>query len=267
VQQLFQIIFEDDDLLVVNKPAGLVCHPTKDGEWSSLIGRLRLYLGAERPAHLINRLDRETSGVVLAAKNPAAAGELGKLWENRTVEKEYMAIVHATVRQDEGEIHLPLGRDDASEVAVKNCVRPDGAAAVTGFLVERHFRRTEGEFTLLRVRPKTGRKHQIRIHLAAVGHPIVGDKLYGGDEDMYLALAQDRLTKEHRQRLLLANQALHANRIHFEWRGMDRTFEAPPDDDFTGFLEGMTFPQSDLPAYQQTAQKSAIPADFKGRTR
>lgn len=77
--KLFEVIFEDTDLLVINKPAGLVCHPTKGDEWSSLVSRTRLYLGAERTAHLINRLDRETSGVVIAAKNPSVAGQLGKI--------------------------------------------------------------------------------------------------------------------------------------------------------------------------------------------
>jgi 23S rRNA pseudouridine1911/1915/1917 synthase len=242
VQTLFEVIFEDADLLVINKPAGLVCHPTKDGEWSSLIGRTRLYLGTEKPAHLINRLDRETSGVVLAAKNPAAAGLLGKIWESRSVEKKYLAIVHGAVEKEEGSIDLPLGKDEASPVAVKNCVRPDGAGAVTEYRVERRFRRADGEFTLLRVRPKTGRKHQIRIHLAALGHPVVGDKLYGGDEDLYLALAQNRLTEGQRRKLILTNHALHAHSMRLKWHGEEKVFQAPPDNDFMSFFGDPQYP-------------------------
>ena len=127
---LFEILHEEDDLLVINKPAGLVCHPTKGDERSSLVGRIRLYLGADRPVHLINRLDRETSGVVVVGKSDEAARELRRLWENREVQKNYWAIVHGHVTESEGMIDAPLGSDDASEVAVKDCVRDDGAAAV-----------------------------------------------------------------------------------------------------------------------------------------
>jgi 23S rRNA pseudouridine1911/1915/1917 synthase len=231
----FSILFEDADLLVINKIAGLVCHPTKDGEWSSLIGRMRLYLGPDATVHLVNRLDRETSGVVVAAKNSAAAGQLGKLWEKRAVRKEYWAIVHGAMTHASGRIELPLGPDERSIVAVKTRVRPDGAAAVTDYEVERAFRRAEGEFSLVRLFPRTGRKHQIRAHLAALGHPVVGDKLYGPDEDCYLALAQDRLTAEHKQKLLLNNQALHARALEFEWQGENRVFLAEPESEFVQF--------------------------------
>jgi 23S rRNA pseudouridine1911/1915/1917 synthase len=322
LEKLFAILHEDADLLVVNKPAGLVCHPTKGDAWSSLISRARLYLNSSLSANevggevvcsfqpsafppsvaellrrtgslrpfLVNRLDRETSGIVLIAKNSETAGELGKIWEARAVKKDYLAIVHGHVRDDHGLIDAPLGKDERSIVAVKDCVRPDGAPSQTEFWVERRLARYvvpcdggnrqderrqcdggkfslsarpaggegRGEvdfgshstlnctpntfgaqpstFSLLRLIPRTGRKHQIRIHLAHLGHPIVGDKLYGGDEDLYLALVENRLTPEQLARLILPHQALHACAVRFLWRGRPMEFSCAPEPWFSDFL-------------------------------
>src|SRR5512137_1910355 len=114
MSELFEVLYEDAELLVINKPAGLVCHPTKGDEYSSLISRVRLHVGASTTAHLVNRLDRETGGVVLVAKNAATAGELGKILESRAAEKEYLAIVHGHVAAEQGRIDGPLGKDERS---------------------------------------------------------------------------------------------------------------------------------------------------------
>ncbi len=230
------VLYEDDDLLVINKPAGLVCHPTKGDALSSLISRLRLYRG-EAPVFLVNRLDRETSGVTLAAKSAAAAGELGRRFGARAVTKEYLAVVHGHPLASGWEIDAPLGRDETSGVAIKDQVRPDGVPARTRVAVLRRFSRQGRPFSLMQVEPLTGRKHQIRLHLAHSGHPIVGDKIYGGDPLRYLRFVEGRQTEADRAALLLDHQALHASSLSLEWQGRQHRFEAPAEPWFFAFLQ------------------------------
>ncbi len=234
MNNLFEVVHEDADLLVVNKPAGLVCHPTKTDERSSLIGRVRLHLG-HGEGRLVNRLDRETSGLVLVAKSALVARELGKLIESNRVQKEYDAIVKGFVSPDEFTIDAPLGRDERSPVAIKDCVRPDGSAAQTHVRLVKRFIRDAKEFALLLVQPRSGRKHQIRIHLAHAGHPIVGDKLYGADERIYLRLVTGELTESDRAQLILSHHALHAGRLEFRWRNREWKFSAEPGEEFCNF--------------------------------
>ena len=231
------LVHEDDALLVVNKPAGLVCHPTKADGYSSLISRVRLHLGpAAEPPQMVNRLDRETSGLVVVAKTAGAARELRQLWESGAVTKRYLAIVNGVPQPAEGLIDAPLGKDEASCVAIKDCVRPDGKPAQTHYHVQRSFRREGRDFSRLEVTPRTGRKHQIRIHLAHAGHPLVGDKIYGGDERLYLAFVEGRLDDAGWARLRLPCQALHAGELAFPWRAAELRFHAPPESWFAEFV-------------------------------
>lgn len=183
----------------------------------------------------MNRLDRETSGVVLVAKGARVAGELGRLVAG-PADKTYWAIVHGHLPDTELRVVAPLGKDVNSPVAIKDCVRHDGAAAETRVRVIRTFVNGEQKFTWAEVTPLTGRKHQIRIHLAHAGFPIVGDKLYGGDEQRYLRLVEGRLTNDDRRVLQMTSHALHARVLAFEWRGRAWRFEAEPGEEFLSFL-------------------------------
>ncbi|HEX5068739.1 MAG TPA: RluA family pseudouridine synthase [Vicinamibacterales bacterium] len=232
---MLDAVHEESSFLVVNKPAGLVCHPTKDGEMSSLIGRVRLHLG-HGEGRLINRLDRETSGLVVIAKDAETARALGTLFAGSAVVKQYWAIVHGHVTADALAIDAPLGKDEHSAVAIKDCVRPDGAPSRTLATVRSRFLHAGARMTWLEVTPETGRKHQIRIHLAHSGHPIVGDKIYGDDERRYLRFVSGALTEHDRNVLVLDHHALHAHTLQFVWRGREWAFTAPPGAAFGAML-------------------------------
>lgn len=231
------VLHEDHDLLVVHKPAGLVCHPSKGDPASSLVGRVRLHLGPGIQPQMVHRLDRETSGVIAFAKNTDAALELRRLWLLGMVTKGYLALVHGHPAQSQGSIDAPLGPDEDSVIAIKDRVRPDGSRALTRWRVVRRLLRPEGRFTLVQAWPDTGRKHQVRIHLAHVGHPLVGDKLYGHIPDAYLAFVERRLSPEQRAGLILPCHALHAHRLWFPWKGCEAEFVAQPEPSLLAFLD------------------------------
>ncbi len=205
------ILYEDDDVLVVDKPAGVVCHPSKQGPWSSLVGAVRESLNLAR-VHMPSRLDRETSGVVVFVKQRALASRLQRAAERGRVRKVYLAVLTGRLEQTTL-VDRPLAADLQSELAAKQCVVEPGkgSPAQTEFTPLQ----SGGGFTLCRVRPFTGRQHQIRVHAAWLGHPLVGDKIYGPDEGLYLAFIRYGFTEELQNRLLLWRQALHAAAIAF----------------------------------------------------
>jgi len=242
----FRVIDESADWIVVDKPAPLIVHPANRKPEPTLLGGVEQLLAYEMengacPA-IVNRLDRDTSGLVIVAKHSAAARELGMIFERREVDKEYLAIVIGWPVADAWECAAPIlraGETGPSPIWVRQIVHPAGRDCRTRFRVEQRFKRGEGRFALVRCFPETGRMHQLRVHLAHGGHPILGDKLYSGDGSEYLAWMAHGWTPELQERLLLPRQALHAAKLALPWRGCRVEWEAGLPPDLAGFIAGI----------------------------
>jgi 23S rRNA pseudouridine1911/1915/1917 synthase len=219
----FPIIDETSDYVVVDKPALLLIHPTKpDGTptlWKALREVLAFEIANGGQVSIVNRLDRETSGLVLVAKTSSAARRFGLLMQRHGLRKEYLAIVWGWPEWETRSVDAPLDRQGnhrPSAIWLKQAICHGGASARTEFhVVERFERRTTNgdRFALIRAKPVTGRTHQIRVHLASVGHPVVGDKIYGPDENLYLEFIQTGWTPRLEHKLLMPRHALHASRL------------------------------------------------------
>jgi 23S rRNA pseudouridine1911/1915/1917 synthase len=219
------IVFEDERLLVVDKPGDVVCHPSKAGPWSSLVGALREFTGLPT-VHLVFRLDRETSGLVVVAKDGRTASRLQTALQERRIGKVYLALLTGGLAE-EVTVDQPLGDDLASPVFTKSAVvaAGEGKAAVTHF--QPLARTPDGGHTLARVVPVTGRKHQIRAHAQWLGRPVVGDKIYGPDARLYLEFITTGWTPALAARLGLPRQALHCAGIDLTRAGFPHVFAAP----------------------------------------
>lgn len=226
------IIHRDDEVIVVNKPGNLTCHTDKAGPWSSLAGAVRERFGLAA-AHPVSRLDRETSGVIVFAMNPAVAARLQTAMQERLVGKTYLAIMTGEF-SGPVTVNQPLGPDESSPVYFKTGVRPDGKAAVTHFTPLA----TGGGFTLARVVIETGRMHQIRAHAQWLGHSVVGDKTYGPDARYYLDFLDGGWTPALEEKLLLRRQALHCAEIDMRKAGIKRVFTVPLPADLRAFCAG-----------------------------
>lgn len=192
------IMYKDQDIIVVDKPAGLTVHPSPTQRSHTLINALLPHLvdmsgESERPG-IVHRLDKDTSGVMVIARNPTAHENLAAQFKQHSVKKIYLALVRGRMTPEQGVIEAPVGRDtgDRKKMAVTGASR--GRHALTRYRVVRHL----GDYTLLEVMPQTGRTHQIRVHLAAIGFPVFGDTTYGGKSP------------------LLPRQFLHAHKLGFK---------------------------------------------------
>jgi 23S rRNA pseudouridine1911/1915/1917 synthase len=247
----FKIIDETDDYALIDKPPFLLIHPTKpDGTrtlWQELRGLFAFEIVEGGQVSIVNRLDRETSGLVLVAKKADVARRFGLLMQRRQLKKEYLAIVWGCPEWQTRIVNAPLlrqGKHQQSAIWLKQMIHRDGAPALTEFHVERHFVRPAGmarpagaslenargaeNFSLIRAIPHTGRTHQIRVHLASIGHPIVGDKIYGPDEQLYLRFIETGWSRELEHQLLLARHALHSARLAIQ--GEHEWTSSLPDD-------------------------------------
>ncbi len=211
------IVYEDEDLLVLNKPAGVAMHPKADDAAApSLAVMLTGYLGEGSVPHFVSRLDKGTSGLLIAAKSGYVHDRLRRALHSSELRREYRAVAVGQVTPPRGVIDAPIGRADGS--IIRRCVREDGLVSRTEYEVLQ----TTERFTLLRLRPETGRTHQLRVHMAYLGHPLAGDWLYGTED-----------------KNLIARPALHSYELWFTQpiTGQELHFTAPIPQDMQRLLE------------------------------
>jgi 23S rRNA pseudouridine1911/1915/1917 synthase len=243
-QAEFRIIGETGDLLAVDKPAGLLVHPSKPGGPKTLWDGLRELLSYEiangGQVSLINRLDRETSGIVLVAKTSTAARQAAIAMQEGKIRKTYRAIVTGHPAKETFTINAPILRRGEvldTKIHLQRMVHPQGAAAVTEFRVLEKLETRRGAFSLITATPLTGRTHQIRVHAAHAGHPVVGDKIYGPSEDFYLEFIQTGWTPALAERLLLPRHALHSSGLALDWDGSWLEWHSGLPTDLSAFLD------------------------------
>lgn len=230
---------ESPDWIVVEKPPFLEVHPSKPNGRKTLWDGLRDLLAYEivngGQVSIINRLDRETSGLTLVAKHRDAARGFCREMEARRITKEYLALVWGWPEEDAFGVEAPIlrqGDRQHSTIYLKQTVHPEGARASTDFRVERRFTletSAGNRFALVRAFPRTGRMHQIRVHLAHAGYPVVGDKIYGPDEGCYLEFIQTGWTPALASRLLLPRHALHSAALAVPSHGLAWHSALPAD--------------------------------------
>lgn len=232
-----EIVFEDEYLAVINKPAGMVVHPGAGVSGGTLANAVAYHFGLstdspdERKKNrvgIVHRLDRETSGLIVVAKNEITQDRLSEQFASRKVSKSYVALVHGFVRRLNGKIDAPIARDRKNRV--KMAVDKNGRNALTFYKVRQRFER----FTLLDLDIRTGRTHQIRVHTAHIKHPVVGDTVYNEGRDNTIPDAQVRKAVREMERFFLHSEKLEITHPVSKER---MSFEAPLPDELIGLLK------------------------------
>jgi 23S rRNA pseudouridine1911/1915/1917 synthase len=260
------IVYEDIDLAVVNKPAGMMVHAgagqnsaaanpegvaaneldarSRGTLVNALLHRFSALstTGGELRPGIVHRLDKSTSGLIIVAKNDRAHAALGAMFSGRHVQKTYVALVHGTVAREKGTITAGVSRDPVRRTRMTTRPSQTARSAVSHYEVARQLSTRFGKFTLLRVRIETGRTHQIRVHMASIGHPVVGDTLYGGVAQLTEQIAAGGTSsarkKTEPERLKLGRNFLHAAKLEFAQplTGKPLQLEAPLPEELTAFL-------------------------------
>ncbi|MBR6727816.1 MAG: RluA family pseudouridine synthase [Clostridia bacterium] len=225
------IIYEDDDIIVINKPAGMVVHPAAGNPCGTLVNALLYHCGKSlsgvggvvRPG-IVHRIDKDTSGLLVVAKNDAAHNALSEQLKTHTVSRIYVAIAIGNFKEDEGTVNKPIARHPVDRKRMAIAKKGEGREAITHYRVLERF----GAFTLVECRLETGRTHQIRVHLSSLGHPLLGDPVYGGDGTRFQAQHKAHFT----------GQCLHARALSLihPRTGEQMTFEAPLPPEFDTVL-------------------------------
>jgi 23S rRNA pseudouridine1911/1915/1917 synthase len=244
------VVYEDADLAVVNKPAGMMVHAgsgqnedarSRGTLVNALLHRFRALssTGGDLRPGIVHRLDKNTSGLIIVAKNDAAHAALGKLFSGRQIRKTYIALVHGNLEKDKGTISASIGRDPLRRTRMTARPTENARSAVSHYDVVRRLTTRFGKFTLIRVRIETGRTHQIRVHMASINHPVVGDTLYGAAGQ--LTEQQPASRKHDPERLRLGRNFLHAAQLEFQHPTSRKPLqlEAPLPQELEAFLESL----------------------------
>ena len=250
------VVYEDADLAVVNKPAGMMVHAgsgqNEDARSRGTLVNALLFrfkklssAGGDLRPGIVHRLDKDTSGLIVVAKNDRAHAALGEMFSSRQIKKTYFALVQGTVERPKGTINAGVARDPVRRTRMTTQPNENARSAVSHYEVVRRLSNRFGKFTLVRVRIETGRTHQIRVHMASIGHPVVGDTLYGGagqlTDQLVSQAAQSKSArrKAEPERLRLGRNFLHAARLEFPHprTGKLLQLETPLPADLESFLD------------------------------